>query len=47
LSALDLPAYVLLEIVDWLPFYEFIPHKKKIDLILNLKKSIRNVLEEK
>ena len=46
-AAFDLPPYVLLEIVDWLPFFEYVDHKKKIDLIINLKKSISKILENK
>ena len=40
---LDLPAYVLLEIIDCLPFFRFVEHKKKIDLIINVKKSMQKL----
>ena len=47
LASIDLPAYVLLEIIDWLPLFEYVDHKKKIDLIINLKKSISKIFENK
>jgi len=47
LHSFNLPPYVLLEIIDWLPLYECIEHKKKIDLIINLKKSISKILNVK
>ena len=41
LAPLSLPPYVLLEIIDWFPCYErCVRHKKKIDLILNVLKSV-------
>ena len=46
-ASLDLPPYVLLEIIDWLPFNIYVEHKKKIDLIVNLKKSISKIFENK
>ena len=47
LASIDLPPYVLLEIIDWLPLFEYVDHKKKIDLIINLKKSISKIFENK
>ena len=47
LTSFDLPAYVLLEIIDWLPLFQYVDHKKKIDLIINLKKSISKIFENK
>ena len=44
---LALPPYVLLEIIDWFPFYEYVDHKKKIDLILDLNKSISEIFKNK
>ena len=43
LAVFDLPPYVLLEIVDWLPLYEYVEHKKKIDLIVNVQQSIKKL----
>ena len=43
----DIPAYVLLEIVDWLPYFECVERKKKIDLIINVKKTIEKVVSMK
>ena len=45
LASIDLPPYVLLEIIDWLPLFEYVDHKKKIDLIVNLRKSIAKIFE--
>ena len=42
---LHIPPYVLLEIIDWFPFYNSVNRKKKIDLILNVKKSIEKILK--
>jgi len=39
-APIDLPAYVLLEIIDWLPFFICHERKTKLDLIVNVKKSI-------
>lgn len=39
----DLPAYILLEIIDWFSFFEYIEHKKKIQLIINVKKSCEKI----
>jgi len=47
LQSLNLPPYVLLEIIDWLPLFEYVDHKKKIDLIINVKKSISKIVENK
>ena len=47
LQKIDLPAYILLEIVDWSPLSAKSNRKKKIDLIINVKKSIENILKEK
>ena len=43
LHLLDLPPYVLLEIIDWFDFYQFVNQKKKIDLIVNVRKSIEKI----
>ena len=43
LHSLDLPPYVLLEIIDWFDFYQFVNQKKKIDLIVNVRKSIEKI----
>ena len=43
LAPLELPPYVLLWIVDWLPRYDLLPHRKKIHLIESVVKSIRNI----
>lgn len=40
-----LPAYVILEIVDRLPWADRQPHRQKIDLIMSLQKSIRSLRE--
>jgi len=53
LSSFHLPPYVILEIVDWLMYIWAHPHKKKIDLIYGIQKSIvkieanRNVTNKK
>lgn len=43
LAPLDLPPYVLLWIMDWLPNYDRLSHHKKIELIESVVKSIRAV----
>lgn len=44
MSSLRLPPYVLLEIVDWLPFYErVVSHRRKIRLIESVRDSIRKI----
>ena len=43
LAPLDLPPYVLLWIVDWLPRYDLLSHHKKIHLIESVVKSIRKL----
>jgi hypothetical protein len=46
--ALELPNYVLLEIIDWFPFWEVaINRYKKITLIENVNRSIRKILEKR
>ena len=40
---LDLPAYVLLWIIDWLPNYDKLFHLSKITLIQNVYASIRKL----
>jgi hypothetical protein len=41
---LQLPNYVLLEIIDWLPYYEAaVSHFKKIRLIENVNRSITRI----
>jgi hypothetical protein len=47
LFALELPAYVLLEIVDRLPVLRFAPHSLKIRCIINVIGSCRRVLEQR
>ncbi len=44
--ALPLPAYVILEIIDWFPLYRKIPHKSKIDGIFGVKNSIVKIKDE-
>ena len=43
LAPLDLPPYVLLWIVDWLPRYDLLSHRKKIHLIESVVRSIRQL----
>ena len=43
LAQKQLPAYVLLEIVDFLPFFRCFNHKRKIDLIIKVKKTIDKI----
>ena len=38
-----LPAYIILEIFDWLPYMHLVSHYKKIQLILGVKKSIDKI----
>ena len=45
LASIDLPAYVLLEIIDCFDFYCFVEHKMKIEMIINVKKSISKIFE--
>ena len=48
MSVLELPNYVMLEIVDWFPFWEVgINRYKKISLIENINRSIRKLLENR
>lgn len=42
----DLPPYVILEIIDWLPQALVMTHRKKIDLIYAVKTSIRKLIEK-
>jgi hypothetical protein len=45
MSALQIPNYVLLEIIDWLShYYVAVSHLKKIRLIENVNRSIRNLI---
>jgi len=44
LHAFRLPAYVLLEIIDWFPWFEYVNQRKKIHLIIDVKQSIEKVL---
>ena len=39
----NLPAHLILQIFDWLPRVDQVPHDKKIQLILAVKKSIDKV----
>ena len=43
LAPLELPPYVLLWIVDWLPRYDLLSHHKKIHLIESVVQSIRKL----
>ena len=43
LAPLELPPYVLLWIVDWLPRYDLLSHHKKIHLIESVVRSIRKL----
>lgn len=44
MSSLQLPNYVLLEIVDWFEYWEVaVSHRKKIQLIENVNRSIRKI----
>ena len=47
LYRLELPAYVLLEIFDWFPCWSRINQKKKIDLIINIKKSCDAIVKSR
>jgi hypothetical protein len=40
LSSFELPPYVLLWIIDWLPNYDRLSHHKKIQLIESVRNSI-------
>jgi hypothetical protein len=40
MSPLELPPYVLLWIIDWLPNYDLLSHHKKIHLIESIRNSI-------
>jgi hypothetical protein len=40
MSSLELPPYVLLWIIDWLPNYDRLSHHKKIHLIESVRASI-------
>lgn len=42
----DLPPYVILEVIDWLPQASVMTHRKKIDLIYAVKASIRKLIEK-
>lgn len=43
LSGFQVQKYVLLEIIDWLPFARFENHRRKIDLIFGVCKSIAKI----
>ncbi len=43
LAPFQLPAYVLLWIMDWLPNFDRLSHYKKIHLIQSVVKSIRQI----
>jgi hypothetical protein len=45
LASLDLPVYIILWIVDFLPGTQFVAHIKKVRYIEALKKSIRKVID--
>ena len=41
MAPLKLPNYVMLEIIDWLPYYYFaVSHRRKIALIESVRKSV-------
>lgn len=42
-----LPAYTLLEIVDWLPEFRFVPHVSKIKLLAGYSRSLRALLDNR
>lgn len=42
----DIPPYIILEIIDWLPEASVMAHKKKIDLIYAVKTSIRKLTKK-
>jgi hypothetical protein len=45
---LDLPPYVILEIVDWFPFWStHVNHKKKIDCIIQIKRLCDSLIEKR
>ncbi len=46
-APLQLPPYVLLEIIDWLPHIEYEKHFKKISLIISMRNSIRKIQEKR
>ena len=43
LSPLELPNYVILEIIDWIDYLYYDGHKEKISLIEGIEKSIRKI----
>jgi hypothetical protein len=43
LSSLELPNYVILEIIDWIDYLYYDGHKEKISLIEGIEKSIRKI----
>ncbi len=46
-ASFDLPPYVLLEIIDWLPNMDYEKHFKKISLIISMRNSIRKIQEKR
>jgi hypothetical protein len=48
LSPLDLPPYVLLEIIDWLPHWATCaPHSRKIEFIIRFRKCCARILSRR
>lgn len=47
LSPLELPNYVILEIIDWIDYLYYDGHKEKISLIEGIEKSIRKIKDSK
>lgn len=43
LAPLQIPAYVLLHIVDWLPFMDLFDHRSKIELLQSIHQSLHDV----
>ena len=47
MASLQLPNYVMLEIIDWLPYYYFaVSHVRKITLIEALRRKIDKVTKK-
>jgi hypothetical protein len=47
LVPLDLPPYVQLEIFDWLPLFAHVNHKRKIDLIINVRRCFHRIMAKR
>lgn len=44
---LDVPPYVILEILDWIKFCQSMQHREKIDLIYNVQNSIKKIVGQR